>query len=107
MSITDLTTWHKDAVCRRETPEVPVWTSDTKPKKLVSMHIEQMCERCPVKPQCATQALDDEEQAAIWAGVHLPEKSRRDDWHAARAQLQRIRDRAAGAVAEDASGVSA
>ncbi|MGB8404803.1 MAG: WhiB family transcriptional regulator, partial [Mycobacterium sp.] len=92
MSRSDVKTWHEDAVCRRETPEIPVWTSDKSPKRLVQVHIEQMCERCPVKVQCAIQALDDDEEAATWAGVHLPEKSRRDQWHAARAQLQRIRD---------------
>jgi len=107
MSRSEVKTWHEYAVCRRETPEVPVWTSDTKPKKLVLVHIEQMCDRCPVKLQCAVQALEDEEEAAIYAGVHLPEKSRRQQWNAAREKLQRICGAGAGVVAEDLAGVSA
>lgn len=82
-----------------------MWTSDTRPAKLVLVHIEQMCDRCPVKVQCAVQALEDDEEAAIYAGIHVPEKSRSRRWQAARQQLQRICE--SGAGADGVCGVSA
>lgn len=107
MSRSAVKTWHELAVCRRETPGVPVWTSDKQPRKPVLVHIEQMCDRCPVKVQCAVQALEDREEAAIYAGVHIPVKSSLEQWHAARAKLERICGAGAGVAADGLEAVSA
>lgn len=91
MSMLELKTWHERAVCGRETPDVSeLWTSDSKPKNDVFVHLEQMCLRCPVRLECAAQALEDDAEAGTYAGVHVPPRCRRARWAAARDKLQSI-----------------
>ena len=50
--------WRNRAVCCLETPDAPeLWTPEHRPKCYVRVHLEQMCQRCPVRRECAADAV--------------------------------------------------
>lgn len=90
--------WQALSVCKRETPDAPeLWTTDRRPHRAVMVWLERMCESCPVKRECAQEAVDSNGQAGMYAGRHLPEK-RFKHWDA---QIKELQDIADGAPAPD------
>lgn len=66
--------WQKRAVCYLETSDAPeMWTSDRRPHALVRKELARMCARCPVRRQCATDAVLNDEETGTYAGVYLPQ----------------------------------
>lgn len=85
--------WQRRAICFLETPDAPeLWKADRKPMLAVRVHLEQMCQRCPVRRDCADEAVANEEQAGMYAGVWVPERTsaNRESWAAAMARLELI-----------------
>lgn len=89
--------WQKRAVCYLETSDAPeLWTPERRPGRTVRLHLEQMCHRCPVRRQCAAEALATEAETGIYAGVWVPErkdnstKGKEHTWLAAREKLREI-----------------
>lgn len=85
--------WQREAVCFLETPDVPeLWSADRAPRRSVLVHLEQMCQRCPVRRDCAADAVANGEQAGMHAGVWVPERSSssRKAWDAAMNRLELI-----------------
>ena len=100
--------WQLEAVCFLETPDAPeLWTADREPKRAVLVHLERMCQRCPVRRDCAAEAVANGEQAGMHAGVWVPERSSsiRKAWDAAMQRLDLIAG--AAAMPEQDLGVSA
>lgn len=47
--------WKGQAVCFLETPDAPeLWTPDRKPARATRVHLERMCQRCPVRRELNT-----------------------------------------------------
>ncbi|MFL0176463.1 WhiB family transcriptional regulator [Mycobacterium sp. SMC-13] len=90
--------WQRRAICFLETPDAPeLWKADRKPVLAVRVHLERMCQRCPVRRDCAAEAVANEEQAGMYAGVWVPERSsgNRKAWAAAMQRLELIAGTAA------------
>ncbi|ORX13066.1 WhiB family transcriptional regulator [Mycobacterium xenopi] len=99
--------WRRNAVCYLETPDAPeLWTPERRPPRTVRVHLEQMCRRCPVRRQCAEDAVFTQTQTGLYAGVWVPRRSE-DSWEAAMARLRAIADLDPGEVSLGALGVSA
>lgn len=99
--------WKRRGVCVVETPDAPeIWTPDRKPARTVRVHLEQMCQRCPVRPNCATAAVVDEAQSGMYAGVWVPQQTEKRAWAEAMGRLERIAG-VSSVVDEDVLGVSA
>ncbi|MFV8227476.1 WhiB family transcriptional regulator [Mycolicibacterium fortuitum] len=102
--------WKRRGVCVVETPDAPeIWTPDRKPARTVLRHLEQMCQRCPVRPDCAAEAVADQAQAGMYAGVWVPQRQRstKQAWADAMQRLEHLAGVTSIAVDEDALGVSA
>ena len=100
--------WQREAVCFLETPDAPeLWKADRKPRLPVLVHLERMCQRCPVRRDCAAEAVANGDQAGMHAGVWVPERSSssRKSWEAAMQRLELIAGIAA--MPEQDLGVSA
>lgn len=83
--------WQQQAVCALETPDAPwIWTPDRRPRQEQREHLGQMCQRCPVRRTCAAEAIEEDSQSGVYAGVWVPEQVDRAAWAAARAQLRLI-----------------
>lgn len=83
--------WGAEAVCYRETPDAPeLWTPERRPAQPVWTHLQQMCQRCPVRRRCAAEAVATEQQSGIYAGVFVPERRKSKTWAAAMKQLRGI-----------------
>lgn len=66
--------WQKRAVCYLETSDAPeMWTSDRRPRDLLRKELQRMCQRCPVRVQCATEAVLTDAETGTYAGVYLPQ----------------------------------
>jgi len=92
--------WQRRAVCVQETSDAPeLWTPDRKPARIVRVHLEQMCQRCPVRRTCAANAVNTGAETGMYAGVWVPQRSAEKSWVAAMQRLQLIAgiDRRAGA----------
>lgn len=82
--------WQDQAVCFVETGATPeLWTPEHRPRRAVRVHLEGMCQRCPVRQECARNAVLMGEQAGMYAGVFVPER-REPRWSAAMAELRVI-----------------
>lgn len=97
MSIVEGLDWQKRAVCYLETSDAPeMWTPERRPARTVRLHLEQMCQRCPVRRQCATDALATDAETGFYAGVWVPERKdnsahdKARTWSGARDQLRAI-----------------
>lgn len=100
--------WKRQGVCVVETPDAPeIWTPDRKPARNVWVHLEQMCQRCPVRPTCAAEAVADQAQAGMYAGVWVPQQTEKKAWADAMQRLEHIAGVTATAVDEDVLGVPA
>jgi WhiB family redox-sensing transcriptional regulator len=100
--------WQRRAVCVLETPDAPeVWTPDRKPARTVRLHLEQMCQRCPVRRDCALNAVTNGAETGMYAGVWVPQQSERKSWAAAMQRLERIAGIGTDAIAVDVLGVPA
>jgi Transcription factor WhiB len=94
--------WRRRAVCLLETGDAPeLWTSDRRPARAVRLHLEQMCQRCPVRRECAADAVKSGAQCGMYAGVWVPERKDNNGWGAAMGELQRI-----GGLPVGAAGVA-
>lgn len=83
--------WRRQAVCFLETSDAPeLWTPDHLPGRTVRGHLEQMCRRCPVRRQCAAEAVSSDAEGGIYAGVWVPDSHQRKSWAAAMALLRGI-----------------
>ena len=86
--------WRRRAVCFLETPDAPeVWTPDRLPARNVRVHLERMCQRCPVRRQCAADAVFAEAETGMYAGVWVPERKENNGWAAAMDKLRQIAGR--------------
>lgn len=101
--------WQRRAVCVQETSDAPeLWTPDRKPARAVRVHLEQMCQRCPVRRTCAANAVSAGAEAGMYAGVWVPQRSAKKSWAAAMQRLVLIAGVDAGAITDDeALGVPA
>lgn len=73
MTPTHQPAWHRDALCYgSSTPQL--WDSPTGSRLTVRtvLHGVEVCEGCPVAPQCAAAALDERFTGVIMGGVALP-----------------------------------
>lgn len=83
--------WRKQAVCYLETSDAPeLWTPEHRPKQDVRVHLEQMCRRCPVRQECAADAVSSEAEGGLYAGVWVPERRKKTQWAMAMARLGEI-----------------
>jgi Transcription factor WhiB len=83
--------WRRRAVCYLETSDAPeLWTPERRPPRSVRVLLEQMCQRCPVRRQCAEDAVCAEAETGMYAGVWVPERKENNGWAAAIGQLRRI-----------------
>jgi len=82
--------WRRKAVCYLETPDAPeLWTPARRPPRNVRVHLEQMCQRCPVQRQCAAHAVLTDAETGMYAGVYVP-NSREPGWAQAMQKLRQI-----------------
>lgn len=96
--------WQKNAVCFVETSGAPeVWTPNRRPSEAMMAELQRMCVRCPERGRCAGDALDEDAQHGVYAGVFLPGSEQTAVWNAAREQLATIADRPVGEPAWEAS----
>jgi Transcription factor WhiB len=66
--------WQTRSVCYLETSDAPeMWTSDRRPQRLLRKELQRMCARCPVRAQCAADAVLTDAEAGTYAGVYLPQ----------------------------------
>lgn len=80
--------WRRKAVCFVEMPDAPeVWTPPRKPPLAVLVPLEQMCQRCPVRRECARDAVASEAECGMYAGVWVPEHKESNGWSPAMAKL--------------------
>jgi WhiB family redox-sensing transcriptional regulator len=83
--------WQRRALCALETGAAPeLWTSDKCPEPVVRRHLEQMCARCPVRRQCAAEAVDSYAQCGMYAGVWVPDYRRINKWLDAMEALREV-----------------
>ena len=83
--------WQARAVCYLETSDAPeLWTPDRRPALVVRTQLERMCQRCPVRRQCAAEAVLTQAQTGMYAGVWVPENSPDNQWAAAMEELRLI-----------------
>lgn len=83
--------WQRQAVCFVETSGAPeVWTPSRRPSGAMFTELKRMCDRCPVRVLCATQALVNGEQNGIYAGVYLPGADQHAAYEAACEELSEI-----------------
>ncbi|OOK65254.1 transcription factor WhiB family protein [Mycobacterium kansasii] len=100
--------WRKQAVCYLETSDAPeLWTPEHRPKQDVRVHLEQMCQRCPVRQACAADAVVSEAESGLYAGVWVPERRKKTQWALAMAKLAEVASLGAGAGEFTRLGVSA
>lgn len=96
--------WRKRAVCYLETSAAPeLWTPERRPPRNVRVHLEQMCQRCPVRRQCAGAAVLTQAETGLYAGVWVPERKESNGWAEALSELGRIAGPAAGAAVLEVS----
>ena len=97
------------AVCVLETSAAPeLWTPDRKPKRAVFVHLESMCQRCPVRARCASNAVATEAEAGVYAGVWVLERNKKAPWAEAMTRLGHIAGVEGGqGVDDEALGVPA
>ncbi|WP_217231330.1 WhiB family transcriptional regulator [Streptomyces anulatus] len=60
--------WRHNAVCRTEDPELFFPIGTTGPALLQIEEAKAVCRRCPVTEQCLQWALENGQDAGIWAG---------------------------------------
>jgi Transcription factor WhiB len=83
--------WRRRAVCFTEMSDAPeLWTPNTRPADKVRVHLERMCQRCPVRRQCAEDAVSTEAESGMYAGVWVPEHKENNGWYAAMDELRLI-----------------
>ena len=66
--------WRHHALCRDEDPELffPIGTSG--PAALQVEEAKVVCQRCDVRPDCLTWALDTGQDAGVWGGASEDER---------------------------------
>ena len=100
--------WRRRAVCFLETSAAPeLWTPDRAPARRVQVHLQQMCRRCPVRRECAAEAVALGAEAGMYAGVWVPEHRTGHGWAAAIEALRVIARADVGDVGRGAPGGSA
>lgn len=83
--------WRSQAVCFVETAAVPeLWTPDRRPPARDLAALRGICASCPVRRQCAHDAITTDAQSGVYAGIWVPEARHSRYWSYARAQLRRI-----------------
>lgn len=100
--------WQQKALCFLETPDAPeLWGPDRRPVMALWVHLEQMCRRCPVRAQCAGDAVARLAETGVYAGVWVPQRSLQASWQSAMDKLQRIAGEQPTDVSDQALGVPA
>lgn len=76
--MTETTTWMKHGACRNPfiDPEGFFPTGETGPWVAVIDEAKSICASCPVKPQCASWALNTRQADGIWGGLTVNERGR-------------------------------
>lgn len=59
--------WRKEALCGQSPTLAPWFTADIVPVE-VRRELRALCDRCPVKDECAEAALTPKATAGFWAG---------------------------------------
>lgn len=92
MTVTTLN-WRRKAVCAVETSSAPeLWTPDRLPPIAVRKSMESMCHRCPVLRRCADDAVRNDDEGGLFAGVWVPHRGERTRWDDAIQRLREIAD---------------
>lgn len=92
--------WRARAVCYLETPDAPeLWTPERRPVRDMRVHLERMCARCPVRRECAADAVLTGAEGGMYAGVWVPNHEQ-GGWAAA---MDVLREVAGDAVDESLS----
>jgi WhiB family redox-sensing transcriptional regulator len=68
------------------------------------VHLQQICAGCPVRRQCAAEAVTSGAETWVAAGVFIPERQRAEGWAAAMEELTKI---AGPAYLDAAAGLGA
>ena len=78
-------------MCYLETSGAPeLWTSDRRPRGVVAAELERICQRCPVRRECAAEAVETGAQNGTYAGVYVCDTRQSQSWLAAMRELARI-----------------
>lgn len=62
--------WIVHALCRTE-GHPDQWFPDHAGARTVIARAKQICQQCPVQPQCLDDALARNENQGVWGGVHF------------------------------------
>jgi WhiB family redox-sensing transcriptional regulator len=74
-----------------QTPDAPeMWTPDRRPPRPLMVHLQQMCDGCPVRRECAAEAVASGAQTVVAAGMFVPERRLAKSWAAAIDELAEI-----------------
>jgi WhiB family redox-sensing transcriptional regulator len=83
--------WKLQGACSVQTPDVPeMWTPERRPRRPVMVLLQQICDGCPVRRQCAAEAVASSAETWVAAGVFIPEQKRARGWAAAMEELEEI-----------------
>lgn len=83
--------WKLRGACSVQTPDVPdMWTPDHRPPQPVMVHLQQICAECPVRRQCAAEAVATGAQTVVAGGLFVPERRLTRSWAAAMGKLADI-----------------
>jgi WhiB family redox-sensing transcriptional regulator len=83
--------WSSKAACFLETSSAPeLWTPDRQPARALRKSMESLCYRCPVRRQCAAEAIRAHAEGGLFAGVWMPDRGERGKWDDAVGLLREI-----------------
>lgn len=83
--------WRLAAACSVQTPDAPeMWTPERRPPRPVMVLLQQICAECPVRRECAADAVVGGAETWVAAGVWVPERQRAAGWAAAMDELAEI-----------------
>lgn len=83
--------WKLQGACGVQTPDaLEMWTPERRPPRPVMVHLQQICAGCPVRRQCAAEAVASGAENWVAAGVFVPARQYARTWAAAIAELEGI-----------------
>ena len=68
--------WRHKAACLNEDPELFFPIGNTGPALAQIEEAKKVCQRCPVRTECLSYALDHDERFGIWGGLSERERRR-------------------------------
>lgn len=67
--------WRHRAICKWEDPELFFPIGNAEPAQRQIAEAKAVCNRCPVKPECAEWALESGQTAGVWGGLSEDERA--------------------------------